>query len=428
MPSFVDEVTLNARGGSGGAGVSSFQKRKGKPRGRPNGGNGGSGGDVILCADPGVGTLLRYDRKPHWQAGGGDHGEGELRHGRTGDDLTLAVPLGTLVRDEDGVVLGDLVEAGQCLVVARGGHGGRGNAGFVTPDRRAPSFAEQGEYGEELTVTLELQLLADAALVGYPNAGKSTLISRVSAATPAIADYPFTTLVPHLGVVSVDDREYVLADVPGLIEGAADGKGLGHEFLRHIERGRALIVLLDPSDLQTDSLQRQYQVLLAELGAHSPDLVKRPRVVVMNKADLVDEDITGLDIDEEVFAVSAVTGEGIPELLHRVGDLIDLAEREAPTREGYTLHRPLEVSFSVSRIDGVWLVEGKGAERAANLNDLTVPEAADLVARRLRYLGVDRALRDAGATPGDDVRIGELVFTYEEPDDEDESPEPSEEL
>lgn len=419
MASFVDEVTLHARGGNGGAGVASFQKRKGKPRGRPNGGNGGKGGDVILCADPGIGSLLRYDRKPHWQADSGEHGEGELRHGRTGNDLKLPVPLGTLVRDDRGVVLGDLVDEGQCLVLARGGHGGRGNAAFVTPERRAPSFAEQGEYGEEQSATLELQLLADVALVGYPNAGKSTLISRVSAATPAIADYPFTTLVPHLGVVTVGDREYVLADLPGLIEGAADGKGLGHEFLRHVERARALVVLLDPSDLQIDSPQRQYQVLLAELEAHSPDLVARPRLVVTSKGDLLDEVGPALDIDEKALTISAVTGDGLAGLLHEVADLVDLAQREAPPREGYTLHRPLDLPYSVSRVDGVWLIEGKGAERAANLNDLTVPEAADLVARRLRYLGVDAALRDAGAEPGDDVQIGDLVFTYEEPEDED---------
>jgi GTP-binding protein len=418
MTSFVDEVTLHARGGNGGAGVASFQKRKGKPRGRPNGGNGGKGGDVILCADPAVGTLLRYTRKPHWQADSGEHGEGELRHGRTGDDLTLGVPLGTLVQDELGAVLGDLVEPGQCLVIAHGGHGGRGNAAFVSPERRAPSFAEQGEYGEERTVNLELQLLADVALVGYPNAGKSTLISRVSAATPAIADYPFTTLIPHLGVVTVDDREYVLADLPGLIEGAADGKGLGHEFLRHVERARALVVLLDPSDLQTDSPQRQYAVLLGELEAHSPDLVARPRLVVMSKGDLLDEPGPALDIDEDMLTISAATGEGLSGLLHQVADLVDLAVREAPPREGYTLHRPLDQPFSVSRVDGVWVIEGKGAERAANLNDLTVPEAADLVARRLRYLGVDDALRNAGAELGDDVQIGDLVFTYEEPEDE----------
>ncbi len=415
MTSFIDEVTLFARGGNGGAGVASFQKRKGKPRGRPNGGNGGGGGDVILCADPSVGSLLRYDRKPHWQAGDGGHGEGELRHGHRGDDLTLPVPLGTVVRDPDGTILADLVEAGQCLTVARGGHGGRGNAAFVSPDRRAPAFAEQGEYGEERSVTLELRLLADAALVGYPNAGKSTLISKVSAATPEIADYPFTTLVPHLGVVTVDDREYVLADVPGLIEGAAEGKGLGHEFLRHIERARAIVVLLDPSDLQTDPPERQYEVLLAELAAHSPELAARPHLVVVNKGDLLDEhDDHAASIGPDTLTVSAITGNGLAELLHRVGDLVDTAEREAPPREGYTLHRPLEAPFTVTRVDDAWVVAGKGAERAANLNDLTVPEAADLVARRLAFLGVDEALRDAGAEPGDDVRIGDLVFTFED--------------
>ena len=324
--------------------------------------------------------------------------------------------MGTLVRDNQGVLLADLVDEGQCVVIARGGHGGRGNAAFVTPKRRAPSFAEQGEYGEERTVTLELQLLADAALVGYPNAGKSTLISRVSAATPAIADYPFTTLVPHLGVVTLDDREYVLADIPGLVEGAAEGRGLGHDFLRHIERARALVVLLDPSDLQVDTPERKREVLLAELAAHSPELMARPRLVVMNKADLIDDDAHGGgDAD---LAVSGVTGKGIPALLHRIADLVDLAQREAPAREGYTLHRPLDEPFTVSRVDGTWLVDGKGAERATNLNDLTVPEAAELVARRLRFIGVDDALREAGAEPGDDVRIGDLVFTYEEPEEE----------
>ena len=417
MASFVDHVTLHARGGNGGAGVASFQKRKGKPRGRPNGGSGGNGGAVILCADPNVGTLLRYDRRPHWQAESGEHGEGELRHGSTGSDLTLIVPMGTLVRDAAGTLLADLVDEGQCVTVARGGHGGRGNAAFVTPKRRAPSFAEQGEYGDEHAVTLELQLLADAALVGYPNAGKSTLISRVSAATPEVADYPFTTLVPHLGVVAVDDREYVLADIPGLVEGAATGKGLGHDFLRHIERARALVVLLDPSDLQVDSPERQYQVLLAELAAHSPELAARPRLVVMNKVDLLDGDVVApVGIDEEVLAVSGVTGDGLPALLHGIADRVDLARREAPARESYTLHRPLDVPFTVTRIEGVWVVTGRGAERAANLDDLTVPEAADLVARRLRFIGVDEALRAAGAEPGDDVRIGDLDFTFDESD------------
>jgi GTP-binding protein len=415
MASFVDSVRLFARGGAGGAGVASFLKRKGKPRGRPNGGNGGKGGDVILVTDPGIGTLLRYDRTPHWKAGNGEHAEGELRHGRKGDDLELVVPLGTVVRDEDGVMMADLVEAGHRLVVAEGGRGGRGNASFVTPDRRAPSFAEQGEYGQDRTLLLELQLMADGALIGYPNSGKSTLVASVSAAKPKIADYPFTTLIPNLGVVAIDGREFVLADIPGLIEGAAEGKGLGHEFLRHTERARVLVVLLDPSDLQTDSPERQYDVLVHELGSHSPDLAERPRVVVLNKTDLPgDLDTTwanerGIDL----FEISGITGDGVTELLHRVADLTEQAQRGAPDRESFVLHRPLGAAFTIDREGDEWVVGGRTAERAVNLDDLTNPDAADLVAKRLVGTGIDGALREAGAEPGDDVRIGDLVFTYD---------------
>ncbi len=415
MASFVDSVRLFARGGAGGAGVASFQKRKGKPRGRPNGGNGGRGGDVILMTDPGIGTLLRYDRKPHWKAGDGDHAEGELRHGGKGDDLELIVPLGTVVRDEDGMLMADLVDVGQRLVVAEGGRGGRGNASFVTPDRRAPSFAEQGEYGDDRTLMLELQLVADGALIGFPNSGKSTLVASVSAAKPKIADYPFTTLVPNLGVVAIDGREFVLADIPGLIEGAAEGKGLGHEFLRHTERARVLVVLLDPSELQTDSPERQYDVLLHELESHSPELAERPRVVVLNKTDLPGDYETAwaAERDLELFEISGVTGQGVAELLHRIADLTEDAQREAPDRESFVLHRPLGDAFTIDRSRDEWVVRGRSAERAVNLDDLTNPEAADLVAKRLVATGIDGALREAGVEPGDDVRIGSLVFTYD---------------
>ncbi len=424
MASFVDSVRLFTRGGAGGAGVAAFQKRKGKPRGRPNGGRGGRGGDVVMVADSAVGSLLRYDRKPHWNATDGEHGGGELRHGRNGEDLELTVPLGTLVRDADGTLIADLVESGQRLVVAQGGRGGRGNASFVTPDRKAPSFCEQGEYGEDHTLHLELQLVADAALIGYPNAGKSTLIAGVSAASPKIADYPFTTLVPHLGVVSIDTREFVLADIPGLIEGAAEGKGLGHEFLRHTERARVLVVLLDSSDLQVDTPERQYYVLTNELAQHSPDLAERPRVVVLSKSDLPQEYPTewAADLGVELIEASGVTGEGVPALLHRIADLADLAQRTAPEREGFMLHRPLGSSFTINRVDGTWVVAGRAAERAVNLDDLTNPEAADLVAKRLVATGIDGALRGAGTQPGDDVRIGEIVFTYD-PDATDETEE-----
>ena len=399
MAEFVDRARITVRGGHGGAGAVAFEKRKGKPRGKPSGGSGGAGGDVVLVASPDVASLLRYSRQPHWQAESGRHGEGEFRHGRRGDILELPVPLGTVVRDETGRVIADLVEPGQRIVVARGGKGGRGNAAFVSPERRAPNFAEQGEYGEERTIVLELKLLADAALVGFPNAGKSTLVSRVSAAKPKIADYPFTTLKPHLGIVTIDDREFVLADIPGLVEGAAEGKGLGHEFLRHVERARVLVVLLDPTPIQPVGPEAQYEILLGELGAHASDLAERPKIVALNKIDAIDDAAPYLEWAERegfrLHPISAVTGEGVDELLHAIADLVAEAGRRAPDRVGDT-----------------WVVTGLAATRAVNLDDLTKPEAAAFVARRLSRLGVDAALAAAGARPGDEVRIGGLVFEY----------------
>ncbi len=417
---FVDRATIHVRGGDGGAGVASFQRRKGKPRGKPEGGSGGSGGDVHLTADSGIATLLGYRRNPHRRAGDGQHGQGDLRHGGRGDDLILPVPLGTVVRDDDGTLLADLVEPGQSVRVASGGRGGRGNASFVGPRHKAPSFAEQGEYGEQRSLVLELKLIADAALIGFPNAGKSTLISRVSAAHPKIADYPFTTLQPHLGVVTVGDREFVLADIPGLIEGAADGKGLGHEFLRHTERARALVFLLDPSPLQETTPAQQYRVLAHELAAHSADLAARPRVVALSKVDL-DEDGAALAACRaalagdgvEVWGVSAVTGSGLEELMFATAGAVDQAQREAPDRDGFVLHRPAGVGFTVERDGDGWVVSGRQAERAVAFADLTMPEAADAAARRLARIGVDAALAAAGAEPGDDVRIGDLVFEFE---------------
>jgi len=411
---FVDSVRLTLRGGSGGAGVSSFLRRKGLPKGKPNGGSGGSGGAVSLVADRTVPTLLRYERHPVWKAEAGTHGEGESRHGKRGTDLLLAVPLGTVVRDREGIVVADLVEEGQQVLVARGGKGGKGNAAFVSPSRKAPTFAEQGEYGEEVEVTLEMKLLADAAIVGYPNAGKSTLISRVSAAKPKIADYPFTTLEPNLGVVSLGGREIVLADIPGLIEGAADGKGLGHAFLKHTERARALIVLLDPSPLQVDPPSRQLEVLLSELAAHDPALAARPRVVALSKSELLSKDeIDALDLDDGTLVVSAMTGDGIDRLMYEVAEIVDQVEEETPEREGYVLHRPLRDGFTIRRDSGTWLVEGIAAIRAINLSDLTDPDAAEFVAQRLVSSGIVEGLTEAGAEAGDDVKIGSIVFTFD---------------
>ena len=415
---FVDRVRVHLRAGHGGAGVVSFQKLRGKPKGKAVGGSGGKGGDLILRADPSVATLLTYKRNPHHAAGAGTHGQGDLRSGKQGDDLILPVPLGTVVRDDGGVLIADLVEPGQQVVVLEGGRGGRGNAALVSRTRRAPNFCEQGEYGEGAWFEFELKLLADAALVGFPNAGKSTLISRVSAARPRIADYPFTTLEPNLGVVSVADREFVLADIPGLIEGAADGKGLGHEFLRHVERARALVILLDPSPLQTESLVRQHDVLIGELAQHSSELTDRPRVIAVNKIDLPDVEARIHAFAETargpVHAVSAATGEGIEPLLHAVADAVDQAVRQTPEREGFVLYRPVRAGFEIHRRGEVWVIEGRVAERAIGLDDLTNPDAADYAAARLARLGVDDALREAGAVPGDEVRIGDLVFEFQE--------------
>jgi GTP-binding protein len=422
---FVDEARIQVRAGNGGAGAASFQKVRGRPRGRPEGGSGGAGGDVVVEADASKATLLEYHRRSHRRAGDGTHGRGGLQHGRRGTDLVLLVPVGTVVRDSSGRVLADLAEPGRRATILAGGRGGRGNAALVGPHHLAPSFTEQGEYGDEAWFTLELKLLADAAIIGLPNAGKSTLVSRVSAARPKIADYPFTTLEPHLGVVAVDDREFVLADIPGLIEGAAEGKGLGHAFLRHAERARALLFLLDPSPLQSVPVREQYRILVSELERHDAALAARPRLVAVAKADLpgAAEAAAGLrsELGKPVHLVSAITGAGIDLLMHQLADLVEETIRETPERESYLLHRPALPAVEVRRQGDHWVVTGKTAERAIALDDLTVPAAADFAARRLARIGVDAALRRAGARPGDEVRIGSLVFEFQEdeqsPDD-----------
>ena len=411
---FVDRVRIHARAGDGGAGVVSFVRSKGRPQGKPVGGSGGDGGAVILEVDEGMASLLRYRRNPHHSAEKGAHGSGDLKHGKRGEDLVLPVPAGTIVRDDAGRVVADLVRHGQRAVILEGGRGGRGNAAFVSPKLRAPSVAEQGEYGAERTFELELKLMADAALVGFPNAGKSTFISRVSAAKPKVADYPFTTLEPHLGVVTVDDHEFVIADVPGLIEGAAEGKGLGHEFLRHVERARALVILLDPSQLAEHPPAAQLRILLAELEAFNPDLVDRPHVILVSKGDLDEASAAAADI-EGATTVSAITGDGLREALYRIATAVEQAKRAAPDREGYVLHRPVVAPFRLRREGSTWVVEGVGAQRAVRFSDLTNPQAADLASDRLTRLGIDDALAAAGAVEGDTVRIGDLEFEYSRP-------------
>jgi GTP-binding protein len=418
---FVDECNLHVRGGDGGAGAVAVRREAHVPLGGPDGGDGGHGGDVWLVADRNVASLLAFRDHPHRRATNGTHGQGKKRHGARGQDALVHVPEGTVVRDhETGAVLADLLHAGDRWQAAAGGRGGRGNARFLSNRRRAPSFAEQGEHGEERWLRLELKLLADVALVGFPNVGKSTLIAAISAAKPRIADYPFTTLEPNLGVVRVDDEtEFVVADIPGLIEGAAEGKGLGHRFLRHVERARALCVLVDlawegaglppPAD--------QERVLLEELRAYQPALLERPRLLVGSRADLV-----GDDVDGPARRVSAVTGAGVRELVGAMAQAVHEARASEPEPTAFVVHRPVPAEgVRVERDDdGSWRVIGRAAERAVALSDLTNPEALEYAQDRLRSIGVDRALVRAGVRAGDVVHVGGFAFEYQ-PDDEYES-------
>ncbi|MDC0384786.1 GTPase ObgE, partial [bacterium] len=337
MSQFVDECGLNVRGGDGGAGSVSFRREAHVPKGGPDGGDGGDGGGVWMEADHNVASLLSFRDHPHRRAGSGTHGSGAKRHGRAADDLIVKVPEGTTVHDlHTGELLADLVNHGDRWLAAEAGHGGRGNAKFLSNRRRAPSFAEQGEEGEERWLRLELRLMADVALVGYPNVGKSTLISRISAAKPRIADYPFTTLEPNLGVVQPDGRpEFVVADIPGLIEGASEGKGLGHRFLRHIERAHVLLVMIDLAPTAMETPERQLDVLLGELGAYRPELLDRPRLTVGSRSDVAEPDVV---FDGE--RISSMTGVGLDPLVHGLVDLVVEAREIPPEGPAVVVHRP----------------------------------------------------------------------------------------
>jgi GTP-binding protein len=415
MSAFVDECGLHVKGGDGGAGAVAFRREAHVDKGGPDGGDGGSGGDVWLVADRNVASLLAFRDHPHRRGGNGTHGSGKKRHGKAGPEQVVAVPEGTVVRDQAGTVLADLVHAGDRWLAAAGGRGGRGNARFLSNRRRAPAFAEQGEAGEERWLRLELKLLADVALVGFPNVGKSTLIAAISAAKPKIADYPFTTLVPNLGVVRLDDAEFVVADVPGLIEGAADGKGLGHQFLRHVERARALCVLVDLAweGSGLPSPGEQERILLAELEAYEPELLERPRIVAGSRADLA----PGADGPELRF--SGVTGEGIARLTGAMADAVRSVREAEPEPTGFVVHRPIpSEGVTVERdIDGAWRVHGRAAERAVALSDITQADALEYAQARLRSLGVDRALARAGARGGEVVRVGTFEFDYRSDDE-----------
>ncbi len=412
MSAFVDECQLNVRAGDGGAGCVSFRREGPVAFGGPNGGDGGNGGDVWLVADHNVASLLAFRDHPHRRADDGVNGMGKDLHGRSGRDLEIRVPEGTVVRDMyTDEVLADLVAHGDRWKAVEGGRGGRGNARFLSNRRRAPKFAEQGEYGSERWLKLELKLMADVALVGFPNAGKSTFISSISAAKPKIANYPFTTLEPHLGVVRVDEStEFVVADIPGIIEGASEGRGLGHQFLRHIERARALCILVDLAPMDGMAPDEQERILLRELEAYDPALVGRPRIVVGSKVDVADPAVLA---DWSGLTMSAVTRQGVRVVVGKLAQLVSQAREAIPPREATVILRPEPEGTYVERVgDNEFRIVGRNAVRSVALNDITSPEALNYIDERLKKMGVGRLLSRAGAQDGDVVHIGDFSFEY----------------
>lgn len=421
---FYDEARIYVQAGDGGDGCVAFRREKYVPYGGPAGGDGGRGGSVILFVDPHLNTLYRFNKRSHFRAGRGEHGRGKNQHGASGDDLRISVPPGTVVYDADQErLLGDLTTPGQELVVARGGRGGRGNARFATSTNQAPRIAEHGEAGEARWLRLELKLLADVGLVGMPNAGKSTLLAAVTAARPKIAPYPFTTLQPNLGVVVLDqETEFVLADIPGLIAGASEGKGLGHEFLRHIERTRVLIHLLD--GLSANPLA-DFEVIKGELAAFGHGLDRKPQLVVFNKMDQQQarERWPALQqaLDAQGYptmAISALTREGTRELLYRVHQMLTALPAEAVPARALPVFRldeeKDEGGFTIEQETDGWRVRGKQVERMAARTVWNLEEAVRRFQRTMERLGVAEALEAAGVQPGDVVRIGEAELIWEE--------------
>ncbi len=452
---FIDKVRIHVKGGDGGAGCMSFRREAHVPKGGPDGGDGGQGGNVVVRADASVSSLIEYRFKHHFKAERGTHGKGSRMHGASGEDLVLRVPVGTVIHEyfedskETGELIADLTHDGESVVVARGGAGGRGNIHFVTSTRRAPAFAELGEPAQEGWIELEMKLMADAALVGMPSAGKSSLIAKMSAARPKIADYPFTTLVPNLGVATSGDLSFVVADIPGLIEGAHEGRGLGHEFLRHIERTALIVHIVDlTGDWEGRDPLEDYEVINRELALYAKDLADRPRIVVANKIDVegTDEACRRLEervradsiaaaggnefapspINPKVFRISALTGKGVDSLKAAIATRVHELREEAREKEAAEIqydhiweHRreERERRFEVLREEpGVFRVTGGQVERMVVQTDWENEEAIIFLQHRMRRLGVDDALAKAGAVDGDEVRILGHSFEYESPD------------
>lgn len=417
---FYDEVKIQVEGGAGGDGCVSFRREKYVPLGGPNGGNGGPGGNVYLEADRHLNTLISFQGHRRFKAERGGHGQGKNRQGAKGKEITLSVPPGTLVRDaESGELLADLKRPGERVLVARGGRGGLGNAAFASPTNQAPRIAERGDEGRSRWLLLELKLLADVGIVGCPNAGKSTLLAAVSAARPKIADYPFTTLVPNLGVVTVDDRDFAMVDIPGLIEGAHAGTGLGHDFLRHIERTRVLIHLLDGAS--SDPLS-DLASINEELRLFDPRLADKPQLVVLNKMDLPQAREVWLSVEEELrrrkvpaCSISAATGSGVREMVNQVLRLLDsLPEQEELAEEEVAIFRPEaeDEGFTISKEGDGYRIKGRQVERLVARTDWRYDENVRRLHRALERMGVTEALEEAGVHEGDTVYVGETELEW----------------
>ena len=421
---FHDYVKINVKGGDGGNGLVAFRREKYVPLGGPAGGDGGRGGHVILEGDANLRTLTDFKYRRHYKATKGGHGGPKNMTGATAPDLLLKTPLGTVVRDEQGQQLADIVQQGQQVVVASGGRGGRGNSSFSSGKHKAPEIAEKGEPGQERWLVLELKLLADVGLIGLPNAGKSTLLSRVSAAQPKIADYPFTTLTPNLGVVSLDEQaQFVLADLPGLIEGAATGIGLGHRFLRHAERCRVLVQVLDMSPLLGCDPSHDFQVIQEELRLYKADFSARPLIIAANKMDMpgAAEQLQALcgnlSTEYEIYPISALTGEGLKELLWRIARLLQEAPPPCLETEEEIRHTVVraEQPFTVAQgPDGLWQVTGPRVEKLVSMTDLDNDDAVLRMQRIFINMGLEEALQEAGVQAGDTVEIAGRQFEYAE--------------
>lgn len=431
---FLDEVKIFVRSGDGGNGLVAFRREKYVPKGGPAGGDGGRGANVVFIVDEGLRTFMDYRYQKKFVAPNGENGMSKGMHGRKSKDLYLKVPPGTVIRDTDtGEVLADLVEHEQEVIVARGGRGGRGNCRFATPSNPAPEIAENGEPGEERNLTLELKLMADVGLVGFPSVGKSTLLSITSKAKPKIADYHFTTLAPNLGVVETKDhRSFVMADLPGLIEGASQGVGLGHQFLRHIERTKVIVHVVDMSATDGRDPYEDYKIINQELGEYNMRLLERPQIVVANKMDIpaaqenLEEFKAKLAADGEevdIVEISAFTRTNVDNLLYKISDILDSTDpnmlyeldTEEESMENRVLykHKPKDETFKITRDDtGAYVVSGLGIERAFLMTDFNRDASVRRFAQQMRSMGVDDALRERGCKNGDTVKIlkGEFEF------------------